>query len=145
MDFSVLAQQDKNQESPVLVKSRKTPIKTNNSGILRKTKSPKNDSMIQSRIHSRSKETATQDSTENCGENLFMRTTRFYSLKNDKVVEPKNGKKISIRKEVERRSQHFETDRKYNRLPIIKGSNFHSSAPSSMAQRRKVLSCHENV
>lgn len=54
-------------------------------------------------------------------------------------------KNVSVRKKVDKKFSNFETDRKLNRFPLIKGTNFHSSAFSSMNQRRQVLSCHENA
>ena len=62
---------DKSHESPVLSRAKKTLIKANNSGLFSKVKSPNNDSMIQSKIHSKSKEIFIQDPNSNSEEKFF--------------------------------------------------------------------------
>lgn len=70
----------------------------------------------------------------------LMRNSRFYSIKND----PQTTRKVnfSVKREFEKRIMSCETERKNSKFPIIKGSNFHSSAPASLNKNKRIFSSH---
>lgn len=39
----------------------------------------------------------------------------------------------------------IESERKYKKFPLIRGSNFHSSAPASLNKKQKTISVFENA
>ena len=129
-------------------------IRGNNSGLFLKTKNSNEQSSLSkrnsneksslSRKNSMSKELFGDFSTKSITESLFLKTSKFKSLKSDKIIEPNNQKKYSVIKkqfESNGRNVSLSTDRRTLKFPLVKASNI---VGPSMTQRKKAFTTYES-
>jgi len=74
----------------------------------------------------------------------MLRTTKLYSIKNDKIIDPEflRKKSISITREFEGKDTAYSKDRKLSKLPLVKGSTCHNNASNSFTHRRKAFTSY---